>query len=72
MPRPPGRPVRRRLDDRHTLRPGDVITRLGGTEITTITALAEALAARTPGEVVTVTYVRGTTSHEARVTLGEL
>ncbi|MFB6634635.1 S1C family serine protease [Streptomyces sp. NPDC056362] len=54
------------------LRPGDVITRLGDTEITTITSLAEALAARKPGEVVTVTYVRGSTSHEARVTLGEL
>ncbi|WP_426363498.1 S1C family serine protease [Streptomyces sp. E-08] len=54
------------------LKPGDVITRLGATDITTITSLSEALASMTPGEKVTVTYVRGTTTREAEVTLGEL
>ncbi|MGW8768104.1 S1C family serine protease [Streptomyces sp. NPDC055815] len=54
------------------LRPGDVITRLGDTDITTITSLSEALASMKPGDEVTVTYVRGTTTHKTQVTLGEL
>lgn len=54
------------------LRPGDVITRIGDDEITTITSLAEALASRRPGEKVTVTYVRGAQTRRAEVTLGEM
>ncbi|MFB8082070.1 S1C family serine protease [Streptomyces sp. NPDC056013] len=54
------------------LKPGDVITRLGDAEVTTITSLSEALASRKPGEVVTVTYVRGAATREAKVTLGEM
>ncbi|MGW4721349.1 S1C family serine protease [Streptomyces sp. NPDC004291] len=54
------------------LKPGDVITRLGDTDITTITSLSEALASRKPGEKVQVTYVRGTETAKTEVTLGEM
>ncbi|MGW6396370.1 S1C family serine protease [Streptomyces sp. NPDC055103] len=54
------------------LKPGDVITRLGDTDITTITSLSEALASQKPGDKVTTTYVRGTETRKAEVTLGEL
>ncbi|MEU8879061.1 S1C family serine protease [Streptomyces hydrogenans] len=54
------------------LRAGDVITRLADDDITTITSLAESLAGRSPGDVVTVTYVRGDTTRKAEVTLGEM
>jgi S1-C subfamily serine protease len=57
--------------DKAGLRPGDVITGLGDTEITTITSLAEALADDRPGERTTVTYTRGGESRTADVTLGE-
>ncbi|MFF0481770.1 S1C family serine protease [Streptomyces sp. NPDC004435] len=54
------------------LRAGDVITRLADDDITTITSLAESLADRSPGDVVSVTYVRGTETRKAEVTLGEM
>ncbi|MEV4938719.1 S1C family serine protease [Streptomyces zaomyceticus] len=54
------------------LKPGDIITRLDDTDITTITSLSEALASHRPGDKVTVTYVRGATTEKAEVTLGEL
>ncbi|MEU2114396.1 trypsin-like peptidase domain-containing protein [Streptomyces sp. NPDC016459] len=54
------------------LRPGDVIIRLGDTDITTITSLSEALASLRPGDKVTTTYVRGTATRKAEVTLGEM
>ncbi|MEU5216211.1 trypsin-like peptidase domain-containing protein [Streptomyces sp. NPDC020807] len=54
------------------LKPGDVITRFGDTDITTITSLSEALASRRPGDVVTTVYVRGTESHKTDITLGEM
>ncbi|MFI8512347.1 S1C family serine protease [Streptomyces sp. NPDC085460] len=54
------------------LRAGDVITRLADDDITTITSLAESLAARRPGDVVSVSYVRGTETRKAEVTLGEM
>ncbi|MCB8906654.1 MULTISPECIES: S1C family serine protease [unclassified Streptomyces] len=54
------------------LKPGDVITRLGDTEVTTITSLSEALASLRPGDEVTVTYVRGTATEKTQVTLGEM
>ncbi|MFD4377031.1 S1C family serine protease [Streptomyces sp. NPDC058486] len=54
------------------LRAGDVITRLADDDITTITSLAESLADRAPGDEVAVTYVRGTETRKAEVTLGEM
>jgi S1-C subfamily serine protease len=53
------------------LRPGDVIVRLGDTDITTITSLAEALASMEPGERTKVTYTRDGDERTAEVTLGE-
>ncbi|GHF91209.1 S1C family serine protease [Streptomyces griseosporeus] len=57
--------------DKAGLRPGDVITGLGGTDITTITSLAEALAGAKPGQRTTVTYTRDGKSTTVDVTLGE-
>ncbi|MEV4428706.1 S1C family serine protease [Streptomyces sp. R-07] len=54
------------------LKPGDVITRLGDADITTITSLSEALASMKPGDKVTTVYVRGATTHRTNITLGEL
>lgn len=54
------------------LRAGDVITKLGSVEITTITSLAEALASYSPGQRVGVTYLRGGESGRVEVTLGEI
>ncbi|CAM5481197.1 S1C family serine protease [Streptomyces tanashiensis] len=54
------------------LKPGDVITRLGDTDITTITSLSEALASMRPGDEVTVGYVRGDATKTTTVTLGEI
>ncbi|MDQ1029906.1 putative serine protease PepD [Streptomyces umbrinus] len=50
---------------------GDVITGLDDTEVTTVTSLSEALAARKPGEKVRVTYTRDGDEKSAEVTLGE-
>ncbi|MFJ5706911.1 S1C family serine protease [Streptomyces sp. NPDC093105] len=54
------------------LRAGDVITRLADDDVTTITSLAESLADRSPGDVVSVTYVRDGATRKAEVTLGEM
>ncbi|AQS69959.1 S1C family serine protease [Streptomyces pactum] len=53
------------------LRPGDVVVRLGGTEITTITSLAEALASMEPGDRTKLTYTRDGDERTTEVTLGE-
>ncbi|MCS0605188.1 trypsin-like peptidase domain-containing protein [Streptomyces sp. LP11] len=53
------------------LRPGDVITALGGDPVTTLTSLSEALAAAKPGQRAKVTYVRDGARRTAEVTLGE-
>ncbi|MGW5093020.1 S1C family serine protease [Streptomyces nodosus] len=53
------------------LRTGDIITRLGDTDVTTITSLAEALARDKPGQRTTVTYTRNGNSTTTEVTLGE-
>ncbi|MER5478006.1 trypsin-like peptidase domain-containing protein [Streptomyces sp. NPDC002734] len=53
------------------LRAGDVITRLGKRQITTITSLTETLATMQPGDEVTVAYRRNGDDRTARVTLGE-
>ncbi|MFF7444877.1 MULTISPECIES: trypsin-like peptidase domain-containing protein [unclassified Streptomyces] len=57
--------------DRAGIEAGDVITGLGGTDITTITSLSEALAAKRPGDKVRVTYTRDGAERTADVTLGE-
>ncbi|MFI6347032.1 S1C family serine protease [Streptomyces sp. NPDC050560] len=54
------------------LRAGDVITRLNKSPVDSVTSLAEALAGRSPGERVDVTYVRSEQRRTARVTLGEM
>ncbi|MFJ5028039.1 S1C family serine protease [Streptomyces sp. NPDC088560] len=53
------------------LRQGDIITRLGNQPISTITSLAEALAADRPGQKTSVTYERGGAAKTVHVTLGE-
>lgn len=57
--------------DRAGLERGDIITRLGDEDITTITSLAEALAGEKPGERTTVTYTRNGSEKKVDVTLGE-
>ncbi len=57
--------------DKAGIETGDVITRLGDTDISTITSLAEALAAARPGERTTVTYTRNGEEETVEVTLGE-
>ncbi|WP_052849414.1 S1C family serine protease [Streptomyces avicenniae] len=58
--------------ERAGLRPGDVIVRLGGEDVTDVVSLSEALAAERPGERVELTYVRDGDRREARATLGEV
>lgn len=58
--------------DRAGIEPGDIITGLGDTDITTITSLSEALAGEKPGARTTVTYRRDGNSKTVDVTLGEL
>jgi putative serine protease PepD len=57
--------------DKAGLEPGDIITRLGDEDITTITSLSEALAAGKPGERTTVTFTRDGSEKKMDVTLGE-
>ncbi|MFF8091684.1 S1C family serine protease [Streptomyces sp. NPDC016675] len=57
--------------DEAGLRPGDVVVRLGDTDVTTITSLAEALASLRPGDRVEVAYTRDGDERTAEVTLGE-
>ncbi|MFB7501391.1 S1C family serine protease [Streptomyces sp. NPDC056161] len=52
------------------IRPGDVITKVGDIDITTITSLSEALARDRPGGRTTVTYTRDGTEQTVTVTLG--
>ncbi|MFI6941116.1 S1C family serine protease [Streptomyces sp. NPDC050418] len=54
------------------LEQGDVITRFGDTEVTTITSLSEALAAKKPGDKVQVVYDRDGSRRTAEITLGEM
>ncbi|MES4889875.1 trypsin-like peptidase domain-containing protein [Streptomyces sp. NPDC096012] len=57
--------------DRAGLRPGDIITKVGDRPVTSLTSLAEALAAERPGERTSVTYQRNGVSKTVEVTLGE-
>jgi putative serine protease PepD len=58
--------------DKAGLRPGDIITKLNDTPITTDSSLSEALATLKPGDKATVTYERDGTTSTAQVTLGQL
>ncbi len=57
--------------DKAGIEAGDVIIRLGDTDITTITSLSEALAAQKPGDRTTVTLTRNGSQKKVDVTLGE-
>ncbi|MEC3993603.1 trypsin-like peptidase domain-containing protein [Actinacidiphila sp. DG2A-62] len=54
------------------LQAGDVITKLGGTPVTTVQSLTEALADDKPGQKVPVTYLRNGATRTVQVTLGSL
>jgi S1-C subfamily serine protease len=54
-----------------TLAATDIITKLGDTDITTITSLTEALAADKPGDRTRVTFTRDGSEKTVDVTLGE-
>ncbi|GAA3481762.1 S1C family serine protease [Streptomyces yanii] len=58
--------------DKAGLRVGDIVTKIDDTRITTMTALAETLAGKKPGEKVKVTYLRNGVENTAVVTLGEI
>ncbi|MEU6661455.1 trypsin-like peptidase domain-containing protein [Streptomyces sp. NPDC046821] len=54
------------------LKAGDIIIKFGGTAVTTVDSLSEEIAARKPGDKVTVTYTRNGTQKTADVTLGDM
>jgi putative serine protease PepD len=54
------------------IQPGDVITKLGGTAITSSSQLGEVLATMQPGQRIQVGFVRGGADKTATVTLGTL
>ncbi len=56
--------------DKAGLRAGDIIVAIDRERVTGIDELIVAVRAHQVGDVVTVTYLRGGTSHRARVTLG--
>jgi putative serine protease PepD len=58
--------------DRAGLRAGDVISAVAGTATPDTTALAEVLAGKEPGQVVSVTITRDGADREVQLTLGEL
>ncbi|WP_329341532.1 trypsin-like peptidase domain-containing protein [Streptomyces sp. NBC_01352] len=57
--------------DKAGIEAGDIITRFGDTDITTITSLTEALAAQKPGDRTSVTFTRDGRTKTVEVTLGE-
>jgi putative serine protease PepD len=57
--------------DKAGIEAGDIITRFGDTDITTITSLTEALAAESPGDRTSVTFTRNGKQKKVDVTLGE-
>ncbi|PAZ09189.1 signal protein PDZ [Streptomyces sp. SA15] len=57
--------------DKAGIEAGDIITKMGDTAITTITSLAEALAAHRPGDRTPVTFTRDGRKRTVEVTLGE-
>jgi S1-C subfamily serine protease len=57
--------------DQAGMRPGDIITKVGGQSISTITSLSVTLAADKPGQKTSVTYQRDGAEKTVEVTLGE-
>ncbi|MFE1857887.1 S1C family serine protease [Streptomyces anandii] len=58
--------------DKAGLKPGDIVTRLDDTKITDVQTLTEALAAKSPGDQVTIGYSRDGRAATAHATLGTL
>ncbi|MEV0095768.1 trypsin-like peptidase domain-containing protein [Streptomyces sp. NPDC050738] len=58
--------------DKAGLKAGDIITKLGDTDITTMNSLSTALASDKPGQKVSVTYDRDGSKKAVEVTLGEM
>ncbi|WUD75765.1 trypsin-like peptidase domain-containing protein [Streptomyces sp. NBC_00510] len=58
--------------DKAGIKPGDVITDVGGEDITTLQSLSEALVQHAPGDTVDVTFQRGGGEKTVKVTLGQL
>ena len=56
--------------DKAGLKAGDVITAFDGTTINSVAKLRAVIASHAPGDSVTVTYLRGGSSHTVHVTLG--
>ncbi|MBY8886264.1 trypsin-like peptidase domain-containing protein [Streptomyces sp. PTM05] len=54
------------------LKPGDIITKLDGTDVTDTASLSTALASFKPGDKTTVTYERDGSTKTANVTLSQL
>jgi putative serine protease PepD len=54
------------------LQEGDVITRIGDTDVTDSADLTASVRANSPGDTVEVTYTRDGEEHTAEITLGEL
>jgi serine protease DegQ len=57
--------------DKAGLRPGDVLTAVGGQELTTVEELFAALRQHEPGETVTISYVRGGDPRTAQVQVAD-
>ncbi|GGX97717.1 S1C family serine protease [Streptomyces anandii] len=58
--------------DKAGLKPGDIVTELDDTKITDVQTLTEALAAKSPGEQVTIGYSRDGRAATAHAALGTL
>ncbi|KIF74129.1 signal protein PDZ [Streptomyces sp. 150FB] len=54
------------------IKSGDIIVKIGNTEVPTITSLTEALASIRPGQRVKVSYLRNGATKSAQVTLGRM
>jgi Peptidase family M28/PDZ domain len=56
--------------DQAGLRAGDVIVRIGGSEVADLQGMTDALRAHQPGDVVDIVFLRDGAEHTAAVTLG--
>ncbi|MFJ9027269.1 S1C family serine protease [Streptomyces sp. NPDC102274] len=54
------------------IKPGDIITKIDGTPVTTIISLSEELASDKPGQKIKVTFTRTGATKNVEVTLGEM
>jgi len=57
--------------DKAGMRPGDVITALDGKQVATVEDFLAVLRPHRPGDTVTVTFLRGTDTHTAKVILAD-